>query len=138
MEWVYEGQPLAEVPEKAVGFVYMIRCHPNGKGYIGKKQFWSAKRKQVKGKKKKYKVESDWRTYYGSSEDVKADVAKFGEDAFTREILRICYSKGECSYYEAKLQFQHEVLEHPDKWYNAWLSVRVRRSHMMWLKPQSS
>jgi hypothetical protein len=133
MDWVFDGAPLEAIPEKAVGFVYLISNTLSGKSYIGKKRFFFSKSKQVKKKKKKFKVESDWRTYYGSSDEIATDVATLGAENFTRTILRICYSLGECSYYEAKLQFQHEVLEHPDKWYNAWISVRVRRNHVTWL-----
>lgn len=135
MQWIYNESNLTEIPEGAVGFVYIITNTVTGRAYIGKKRFWFSKRKQVKGKKKKLKVESDWREYYGSSDEIAADVKTLGADKFTRRILRICYSLGECSYYEAKLQFQHEVLEHPDKWYNAWVACRVRRSHMTWLRP---
>jgi antitoxin component YwqK of YwqJK toxin-antitoxin module len=66
--------------------VYQITNLTNGRKYIGKKFFYSAKTKQVKGKKKKIKVPSDWQTYYGSSDILKQDVLQLGHDKFNREI----------------------------------------------------
>ena len=60
MSWIYNGQ-LVEDTGDYVGFVYMIENLVNGKAYIGKKLFHFTKTRQVKGKKKKYKVESDWK-----------------------------------------------------------------------------
>ena len=59
-----------------------------------------------------------------------ADVALLGRDSFAREILQLCATKGQCSYMEAKYQFEHAVLEHPDLWYNEQIRVRVSRSHL--------
>ena len=77
------------------------------------------KRKKIRGK-----VESDWQSYYGSSENLNIDVALLGEDKFKREILYYCKSKAECSYLEAKEQFDRKVLETTD-YYNGHISVRV-------------
>ena len=44
------------------GFVYLITHIKTGRKYIGKKFFTKAKTKQVKGKKKKLRVSSDWQT----------------------------------------------------------------------------
>jgi hypothetical protein len=97
--------------------------------YIGKKFFYSAKTKQVKGKKKKIKVSSDWQTYYGSSAEVTKDVLLLGHECFRREILHLCRTKGECGYLEAKEQFIRGALE-TDDYYNTWIMVRVRKSHI--------
>ena len=111
------------------GFVYQIKNLTNGRKYIGKKFFYSAKTKIVKGKKKKLKVPSDWQTYYGSSDTLKQDVLQLGHDNFFREILHLCRSKGECGYLEAKEQFVRGVMESED-YYNSWIMVRVRKSHL--------
>lgn len=131
MSWIYEGNLLEEVDPSYVGFVYLITNKLNGRQYIGKKLLNFKKTKIVKGKKKKFTVESDWKLYFGSSEELKADVALHGEDNFERKILKFCKSKGECSYYEAKYQFEYDVLLETDKFYNSWISVRVRRSHLV-------
>ena len=111
------------------GFVYQITNLTNGKKYIGKKLFYFAKTKQVKGKKKKFKVPSDWPTYYGSNDTLNKDVTEHGQDKFKREILHLCKTKGECSYLEAKEQFIRGVME-SDEYYNSWIMVRVRKSHI--------
>ena len=66
-------------PKVDVGFVYVITNLVNGKKYIGKKRFFSSRTKQVKGKKKKTKVESDGRSYYGSNAAIQEDVKNLGE-----------------------------------------------------------
>ena len=101
--------------------------------YIGKKNFYFSKTKQIKGKKKRYKVESDWKTYYGSNNELNEHVELFGEKKFKREILRLCKSKGEMTYFEAKYQFEYGVLEN-DKWYNTWIMCKVRKNHLTFLK----
>ena len=70
--WYFENEVFDPKPEELdpkvnIGFVYLITNLVNGKKYIGKKLFFSSKSKQVNGKKKKTKVESDWRKYYGSN-----------------------------------------------------------------------
>mgnify|MGYP003350712149 CR=1 FL=1 len=110
------------------GFVYEI-TGPNGRKYIGKKFFYSQKTKQVKGKKKRMKVASDWQTYFGSNEELKKDIDKHGKQQYNRNILHLCKSKGECGYLEAKEQFGRGVLE-SDDYYNTWIMCRVRNTHI--------
>jgi hypothetical protein len=129
--WKYEGSEATDdLVAGYVGFVYLITNRANGMRYIGKKSLTRIKTRQVKGKKKRERVESDWKTYWSSSDRLKLDVQLYGEHVFDREILRLCKTKSECSYYEAKYQFEHDVLL-SDSWYNDWLSVRVRKAHMM-------
>ena len=111
------------------GFVYEITNLTTNRKYIGKKFFYSAKTKQVKGKKKRFKVFSDWQTYSGSSYALKKDVSSLGNDNFSRKILHLCKSKGECTYLETKEQFVRGVLE-SDDYYNTWIMCRVRDSHI--------
>jgi hypothetical protein len=113
--------------------VYQITNLTNGRKYIGKKFFYSSKTKQVKGKKKRYKASSDWQTYYGSSAELTKDVLSLGHDKFKREILYLCLSKGDCGYLEAKEQFVCGALE-SDEYYNTWIMVRVRKSHLKGIK----
>lgn len=128
--WIYQGKVFTENDiDNNYGFVYLITNHINNKKYIGKKLFWSAKTKQVNKKKKKYKVLSDWQNYYGSNDALNKDVETYGKENFTREIIHLCKSKGECSYLEAKEQFNRNVIESAE-YYNTWIMVRVRDSHI--------
>jgi len=136
MTWLFENIQIDVLPEDCVGFVYLITNTVSGRKYIGKKlaKFSKTTVRTVKlknGTKKKRKIrskiDSNWVTYWSSSEELKADVIALGEDKFTREILRYCNSKNELSYYEAKYQFEYDVLLDESKWYNGWISVKVRK-----------
>lgn len=134
LNWLYNDTDFTEdLIGDNYGFVYRITNMVDGRQYIGKKFFYTSKTKQVKGKKKRFKVSSDWQTYHGSSDILQKDVILYGQDNFKREILHLCKSKGECGYLEAKEQFVNGVLE-SDKYYNSWIMVRVRKSHIKGLQ----
>lgn len=132
--WYYKDKEFtSEDIEDNIGFVYCITDLQNGKKYIGKKGLISRRKlPPLKGQKRKRTkiVETDWKTYYGSSEEVKTLVEECGADNFHREILRLCKSKGEMNYYEAKLQFEHDVLLKPNEYYNAFVGVKIHRKHV--------
>ena len=90
------------------GFVYLITNKSNKRQYIGRKYFW-AFRTPV-GKKRKVKIESDWKKYYGSCPELKEDVKKYGKENFSREILSLHKTKGTCNYEETKQLFLNNVL----------------------------
>ena len=138
MTWLFEGTEVENLPEDCVGFVYQITNNITGRKYIGKKlaKFSKTTQKTVKlknGTKKKKKirskVDSDWREYHGSSDELIKDIERLGAENFTREILYYCKSKAECSYIEAREQFSRRVLE-SDDYYNGQISVRVHGSHI--------
>jgi hypothetical protein len=127
MTWTYQGKEVKELPQDVVGFVYIITNTTNDRQYIGKKLAkFSRTKPPLKGKKNKRrtKVESDWKDYYGSSDELNEDIVQLGKDNFKREILFYCYSKSELSYIEAREQFNYKVLE-SDKYYNGHIRVRV-------------
>lgn len=127
MNWTYKGTEVIAMPKGVVGFVYEITNTTNSRKYIGKKLAkFKKSRPPLKGRKNKrrYNVDSDWKEYYGSSEELIADVKKLGNDKFTREILFYCNSKAELSYIEAREQFARKVLESND-YYNGHIRVRV-------------
>ena len=133
MQWKYNGDLVEEIADQYIGFVYIITNLTNNKKYIGKKLAKFKKtRPPLKGKKRKRKslVESDWQTYWGSSEHLLADVAELGPENFSREILYFCTTRGELSYREAKEQFDREVLL-TDEYYNGIINVRIGGSQAL-------
>lgn len=109
------------------GFIYVITNLTNNKKYIGKKQIKSVKKlKPLKGKKNKrhFDIETDWKTYTSSSNDLNIDIQALGMDKFKFEIIKLCDSKFELSYYEAKLQFDNDVLI-KDGFYNGIINCRI-------------
>jgi hypothetical protein len=118
---------LEENIDTPFGFIYKITNLTNDKKYIGKKQCQSIrKRPPLKGKKNKRheKIETDWKTYTSSSNELNKDLETLGKGSFKFEILRWCDSKWELSYYEARLQFDEEVLLRND-YYNGIINVRI-------------
>ena len=137
--WTFNGIVVEELPEDCVGFVYIITNKATNRMYIGKKlaKFSKTTYKTVKlknGTKKKKKIrskiDSDWREYYGSSDELNKDVQKLGKENFHREILFFCKSKAECSYIEAREQFSRKVLE-SEQYYNGQISIRTHKSHIL-------
>ena len=133
MQWTYQGKKVKEMPEGVEAFVYLITNKSNNMKYVGKKlaKFKTTK-PPLKGKKNKRRgtKESDWQTYWGSSDRLNADVEQLGEDNFTREILHYCTSRGIASYLEAREQFERRVLE-TDEYYNGIINVRVGGSKIL-------
>jgi hypothetical protein len=138
MVWLYENTQIETLPEDCVGFVYLITNKVSGRKYIGKKlaKFSKTTYKVVKlknGNKKrkkiKSKIDSDWQLYYGSNDQLNKDIEALGADNFTREILFYCKSKAECSYIEAREQFNYKVLE-SDDYYNGQIVCRIHGSHI--------
>jgi hypothetical protein len=138
MTWTYQGKEVTELPEDCVGFVYIIVNNLTGRMYVGKKlaKFAKTSYKTVKlknGNKKRKKIRSkinsDWQEYWSSSKELKKDVGLHGQDKFAREILFYCKSKSECTYIEARTQFERKVLE-SDDYYNGQISCRIHQSHI--------
>lgn len=139
MTWLYNGEPVETIDDKYLAFVYLITNLQTGKKYIGLKTTKSSKtsvktitnKKGEKVKKKKrFKVESDWRNYWSSSEDLRKDIEELGKENFKREILYFCVNKGSANYLEMREQIDRRVLENPDDWYNGIINARVHWSHL--------
>ena len=130
-EWIYNNQEFSETPSEYYGFVYLIENTITNKKYIGKKWFWSTRRVKQKGKtrRKVVKNTSDWLKYYGSNEELLADIKEHGTETVKRTILHLCKTKGDCSYYEAKEQFDRNVL-YDDSYYNNWIILKIHKSHL--------
>lgn len=138
MTWTYNNQPIIQLPDDCVGFVYLITNTITGRMYVGKKLAKFSKtsyrmhtqRNGIKKRKAiKTQVDSDWITYYGSSRELTADIQQLGTVHFQRQILYFCRSKAECSYIEAREQFSRRVLE-SDLYYNGNIQVRIHKNHI--------
>lgn len=112
------------------GFVYCITHVQTGRKYIGKKFFTKSKTKQVKGKKKRTRVSSDWMTYWGSNLLLQEDVKTNGEDQYVREILHLCKTKSELSYWETWEIFSRHALLN-ESYYNQWVSCKITKKHLL-------
>jgi hypothetical protein len=133
MQWTYKGKKIDELPEDCEAFVYLITNITDNRKYVGKKlaKFKTTK-PPLKGRKNKRRgtKESDWREYWGSSDNLLRDVEELGQKKFTREILYYCKSRGLASYLEAKEQIDRRVLE-TDEYYNGIINVRVGGSKIL-------
>lgn len=88
---------------------------------MGKKQLSSNRKAKLtkkeksltENKRKRFKrviKESDWLTYWGSSDELKLDIERLGKENFEREILCFVNSKMDLSYWEVHFQIKNEVL----------------------------
>lgn len=137
---IYKIADLPKDLQDSYGFIYEL-VGSNGKRYIGQKQFFSVRSKvasskqvQLKGKshfrRKKIKggskagemkyyeevrKETDWLTYYGSSDEVKKDI-KNGV-TFEKIILELVPRKGLMLYKETKAIICSGALE-DNNYYN--------------------
>jgi len=110
-------------------FVYVINHKTKPGYYIGQKSFWKAvRRKPLKGQKRirKDRVESNWRSYWGSSEKFKEFVEQEGKENFNRIILSLHKSKSGTSYAELMHQIKADVLRDPNS-FNGIINVRLNK-----------
>lgn len=115
-----------------VGYVYLTEFLDAGKKYIGKKNFMLTSNVKLgkkekaalpvtrgrKQTKKKVRKESDWRTYYGSSVEVKELVWVHPAERIKRTVLRLCKTSKALTYYECKYMFECGVLESNNEYLN--------------------
>jgi len=104
-----------------IGYIYITLHIPTGRQYIGKKNFFHTLNKKLgkkelaeipvtrgkKPSKKSVTKESDWKTYYGSSAEVKL----LPKDEMTRYVLKLCKTSKQLTYWETKYLLQYNVLE---------------------------
>ena len=107
--WTYQGTTFtSDDINDFFGYVYRITNLRTGKKYIGRKYFWQ--RRKPRGGKRRVTSESDWKRYYGSSDELKADRKLLGNTAFKREILSLHTTLGKTNYAETKELFLNGVL----------------------------
>ena len=135
--WIYLGKSFeSEDINEYYGFIYRITNTVNGYDYVGRKYFKTIKKRPpLKGKKNKRRetVETDWKTYWGSSPRLQADIDSLGKDKFTREIIHLCESRGETNYLEAYYQFKEDVLLRENN-YNGIIQIRLGKNSVKDLK----
>ena len=128
MMWTYNGKEFTiDDVGDYYGFIYRITNLDNGHDYIGRKYFKSKRKLQpLKGRKnKRHKiVDTDWQTYYGSSNRLLTDIELLGKDHFKREIILLCDTRGETNYREAEIQFKERVLLREDN-YNGIIAIKL-------------
>ena len=107
--WLYKGTAFtSDDINGQFGFVYRITNIQTGKQYIGRKYF--IQKRKPKGGKRRVTSESDWKKYYGSSPELKADISTYGKENFSREILSLHRTLGKTNYEETRQLFLHNVL----------------------------
>ena len=129
--WLYEGKPFTtDDIDDLFGFVYRITNLQNGREYIGRKYFW--KFRTPRGKKRKVKSESDWKNYYGSSEELKEEIQQLGRHNFSRVMLSLHKTAGKTNFEETRQLFVNGVLteslsDGTPKYYNSNILSRYFR-----------
>ena len=108
--WIFEGHPfLSEDINDYFGFVYRITNLLTGKSYIGRKYFHQLRKPRGGGRR--VKSESNWKKYYGSSDELNEERRRVGNNSFfKREILSLHKTKGRVNYEETRQLFLHGVL----------------------------
>jgi hypothetical protein len=126
------------------GYVYMTTNLETSRQYIGKKIFKHTQNKKLGKKelaalptqrgrvpsKKKIVKESDWKTYYGSADEVKQWAKTTPTDKLIRVVLRLCKTKISLSYYEVKYQMIYGVLEN-EEWCNDSILGKFYRKNII-------
>jgi len=119
---------LKAIPTEAIGFVYVITNTLTNRRYVGKKLLVNKKkRKPLKGRvnSRRYTIESDWKSYTGSSPILNEDVIKYGKDKFVFEILSFHPSELLLAYWETKTLVDRNAI-FSDEYYNEVLNLRIR------------
>jgi hypothetical protein len=108
--WIFNGHPfLSEDINDNFGFVYRITNLCSGKAYIGRKYFYQLRKPRGGGRR--VKSESNWKKYYGSSDELNQERRELGNNAFfKREILSLHATKGKVNFEETRQLFIHGVL----------------------------
>lgn len=121
--WYYNSVPFtSDNIGDYFGFVYLIQNNINGRKYIGRKYFFSFR--TPKGKKRKVKIESDWKKYYGSCPELKEDIQKYGRESFARTIISLHKTQKRTNFEETTQLFKNNVLtesldDGTPTWYNS-------------------
>ncbi len=125
--WLYKQkviEKLEDFGQDIFGFIYIIKDKETDKFYIGKKQIMSQTNVKLnkgelaslpiqrgrKPSKKKVIKESNWKDYWGSNKILLDEIKSKGKEKFSREILLLCSTKKELTYWEVYYQMKFDVL----------------------------
>lgn len=127
--WQYKEKELtdSDIPETAIGFLYKITHITTGNWYVGKKLLTKAAYKQVNGKRKKLRKESDWKDYWSSSPQLKEIIDAEGTANFKRDVLMFVDTKASFTYGEEALLYMTGAL-FDAKCYNGNIRSKVQRN----------
>lgn len=129
--WTYQGTTFtSDDIDDFFGFVYCITNLKTGKQYIGRKYFWSLRK--PRGKTRRVRTESNWKQYYGSSDELNEERKLIGNEFFKREIISLHETKGKVNFEETKQLFLNNVLtesldDGTPKFYNSNILGRYYR-----------
>lgn len=115
---------LTDFPLDTFGFVYKITHKESKRYYVGKKVLYNTTNVKLgvketknlpiqKGRKptrKEVIKESNWKSYWGSNKEFLEYKKGKQDNDFTREIIHICNSKLELTYWETHYLFHYKVL----------------------------
>lgn len=140
--WTYKNQVDFEIPTNAFGFVYKIefvgkpllleQFGINKTKYIGRKYLTASKtvsKRVLKKdgtkttKKKKSRVESNWRDYMGSCKPLLEDIKRLGSHHYKFEIIAFGETKGQVNFLEEYVQMCERVMI-DDSYYNDSVGAR--------------
>ena len=131
--WLYQGTAFTSNDiNDFFGFVYRITNLQNGKVYIGRKYF--VQKRKPKGGKRRVTSESNWKKYYGSSDELNEEIKRVGKNTFKREIISLHKTLGQVNYEETRQLFLNNVLTEADsdgtpKFYNSNILGRYMRKN---------
>lgn len=136
LPWWYNGGPVDEsqIPEWAIGMVYIIVRLEDMKMYVGKKLLQSTNKKRIGVREKAatktrmiYKVVkrgSNWQQYNSSNRALAAEI-RDNPEKFRKSILEWAFSKKNLHWLEVKYQVIYEVMEKES--YNDNIGGRIWR-----------
>ena len=125
IDWLYRGKPITKIedfPELTIGFVYKLTLS-DGSYYIGAKQVIS-----IRG------IQSNWRSYNGSSKTLLEDLKSKKVAVISKEILELAISKQQLLYLETVNILCNRVLEDSNS-RNGWVSCKLFKTHIIEPKP---
>jgi hypothetical protein len=121
-DWIdsLSEKAVKKAPEGYEGFVYIIENLTNNKIYIGKKSFYSYRKKKLtikekalpENKRKKFKIdvsETNWQSYTGSCKELNEDLA-IGHK-YIKKILQFCKTRRNMTAWELKFILCSDCLQ---------------------------